>query len=64
MPGYRLFLRFNNGVAGEIDLRDEFEGEIFDALKDLAQFATAYQHPVMKTAARPNGADIAPDAMH
>ena len=61
LPDYRLFLRFNNGVAGEVDLRDELEGEIFDTLKDSAQFATAYQHPVMKTVAWANGADLAPE---
>lgn len=61
LPDYRLFLRFNNGVAGEIDLRGELEGEIFDTLKDAAQFATAYQHPVMKTVAWANGADLAPE---
>lgn len=61
LPGYRLFLRFNNGVAGEIDLRDELEGEIFGTLKDPAQFATAHQHPVMKTVAWANGADLAPE---
>lgn len=61
LPDYRLFLRFNNGVAGEVDLRDELEGEIFAALKDPAQFATAYQHSVMKTVAWANGADLAPE---
>ena len=61
LPGYRLFLRFNNGASGEVDLRGELEGEIFEALKDPAQFATAYQHPVMKTVAWVNGADLAPE---
>lgn len=61
LPGYRLFLRFNNGAAGEVDLRDELEGEVFDTLKDPMQFATAYQHPVMKTVAWDNGADLAPE---
>jgi len=61
LSGYRLFLRFNNGASGEVDLRDELVGEIFDALKDPAQFATAYQHPVMKTVAWANGADFAPE---
>ncbi len=61
LPGYRLFLRFNNGVVGEVDLRNELEGEIFDTLKDPAQFATAYQHPVMRTVAWANGADLAPE---
>lgn len=61
LPGYRLFLRFNNGVSGEVDLRGELEGEIFDTLKDPAQFATAHQHPVMRTVAWGNGADLAPE---
>lgn len=61
LPDYRLFLRFNNGVAGEVDLRNELEGEVFEALKDPAQFATAHQHPVMRTVAWANGADLAPE---
>lgn len=61
LPDYRLFLRFNNGVAGEVDLRDELEGEMFAALKAPAQFATACQHPVMKTVAWANGADLSPE---
>jgi hypothetical protein len=61
LPDYRLFLRFNNGVAGEVDLRDELEGEVFEALKDPAQFATANQHPIMRTVVWANGADLAPE---
>ena len=61
MPDYRLFLRFNNGASGEVDLRGELDGEIFEQLKDPVQFATAYQHPVMRTVAWENGADLAPE---
>lgn len=61
MPGYRLQLRFNNGAVGEVDLSGELDGEVFDALRDPAQFATAVQHPVMKTVAWANGADLAPE---
>ena len=61
LAGYRLFLRFNNGVAGEVDLSAELEGEVFEALRDPAIFATAGQHPVMRTAAWENGADLAPE---
>jgi hypothetical protein len=61
LPAYRPFLRFNNGATGEVDLRNELEGEIFAALKDPVQFASAYQHPVMKTVAWANGADLAPE---
>ena len=61
LPGYRLFLRFNNGVAGEVDLSAELEGEVFEPLRDPALFATAGQHPVMRTVAWANGADLAPE---
>ncbi len=61
LPGYRLFLRFNNGAAGEVDLSAELDGEVFEALRDPAMFATASQHPIMRTAAWANGADLAPE---
>jgi hypothetical protein len=60
-PGYRLALRFNNGETGTVDLSRELEGEVFEPLKDPAQFATAHQHPVMGTVAWDNGADLAPE---
>ena len=61
LSGYRLFLRFNNGEAGEVDLSAEIGGEAFEALRDPAMFATASQHPLMRTAAWANGADVAPE---
>ena len=61
LPGYRLFLRFNNGAAGEVDLSAELEGEVFEPLRDPAMFATASQHPIMRTAAWANGADLTPE---
>ena len=59
LPGYRLALRFNTGESGEVDLSGELDGEIFEPLRDPALFATAYQHPVMRTVAWANGADLA-----
>jgi len=60
-PGYRLALRFNNGESGTVDLSDELDGQVFEPLKDPTLFATAYQHPVMRTVAWANGADLAPE---
>lgn len=60
-PGYRLVLRFNNGESGTLDLSDELEGEMFAPLRDPALFATAHQHPVLRTVAWSNGADLAPE---
>lgn len=61
LPGYRLSVRFNNGESGEVDLSGELDGEIFEALRDPTLFATAYQHPIMRTVAWGNGADLAPE---
>lgn len=61
LSGYRLFVRFNNGDSGEVDLSAELDGEVFEPLRDPAQFATAHHDPVLRTAAWANGADIAPE---
>ena len=58
---YRLFVRFNNGQSGEVDLSGELDGEVFGPLRDKALFATAYHHPVYRTVAWSNGADLAPE---
>ncbi len=52
LSNHRLFLRFNNGDAGEVDLSGDLDGEVFEPLRDPAQFATAYQHPVMRTSVK------------
>lgn len=61
LPDYRLFLRFNNGVAGEVNLSGDLDGEVFEPLRDSVMFATAALHPVMRTVAWANGADLAPE---
>ena len=58
---YRLWLAFNNDESGPINLEQELWGEVFEPLQDPSQFATAYQHPLMKTVAWANGADLAPE---
>lgn len=61
LPGYRLSVRFNNGESGIVDLSTELTGDMFEPLRDPALFATACQHPAMRTAAWANGADLAPE---
>jgi hypothetical protein len=36
--GYTLWLRFENGVEGEIDFTDDLKGRIFGALRDVELF--------------------------
>lgn len=61
---YVLWLRFNDGVQGEVDLFADLEGEIFEPLRDRSFFATVALHPELGTIAWSNGADFAPEFLH
>jgi hypothetical protein len=61
---YVIWLRFNDGAEGEVDLRDELWGEVFEPLKDLSQFRRFRVDPEMQTVAWDNGADMAPEFLY
>ena len=61
---YVIWLRFRDGTAGEVDLRDELWGEVFEPLKDVEYFKKFTVHPEFETLVWPNGADIAPETLH
>ncbi len=61
LPHFRLWLRFNDGVEGIVDLSAEMTGPMFTALRDPAQFATVRLDPELRSVAWPNGADLAPE---
>ena len=65
LGGYRLYLRFEDGVAGELDLagRIRFEG-VFAVLRDPALFAQVRIDPELGTVVWPNGADLDPDVLY
>ena len=65
LGGYRVFLRFDDGAAGEIDLGPflRFDG-VFAALRDQAVFARVRVDPEIGAVVRPNGADLCPDVLH
>lgn len=59
--GYRLWLRFQDGAEGEIDLGPllSFEG-VFAPLRDPAYFARVRVNPDLGTICWPNDADWDP----
>lgn len=61
----RLFVRFSDGAAGEIDLTSfvRFDG-VFASLLDPAVFAQARVNAELGTVVWPNGADLCPDVLH
>jgi hypothetical protein len=61
---YRLWLQFNDGTEGEVDLGPHLQGVIFEPLRDLAVFASVRVDPEIRTIAWANGADFAPEYLH
>jgi hypothetical protein len=59
-----LFLRFSDGVEGEIDLQGELFGPMFEPLKDAEIFKSFKLHPELHTLVWPNGADFSPEFLH
>ena len=65
LPGYRLAVRFFDGTSGIVDMRNMIESEaagVFAALRDASMFNAVTID--IGTVTWPNGADLAPDAMH
>jgi hypothetical protein len=62
---HRLFLRFEDGVEGELDFAEflEFRG-VFEELRDPQMFAEVRVVPEWGTIAWPNGADLDPDVLY
>ncbi|MEA3224431.1 MAG: DUF2442 domain-containing protein [Planctomycetota bacterium] len=58
---YIIWVRFNNGIEGEVDLEGELTGEIFGPLKDKKLFRSFKVDPVLGTIVWENGADLAPE---
>lgn len=61
---YVIWLRFNDGAEGEIDLEGELEGEMFSPLRDLDQFKRFDVDPEIQTIVWENGADLAPEFLY
>jgi hypothetical protein len=58
---YRIWLRFNDGAEGVVDLKDELYGEMFEPLKDINKFKYFQVDPELETLVWENGADFAPE---
>lgn len=61
LEGHTIWLRFADGVEGEVNLEAELDGEVFEPLKDTEYFKAFKLHPELRTVVWPNGADFAPE---
>ena len=61
VAGYTVWVQFDDGAEGEIDLSAELHGEVFQPLRNLEYFRGFTVHPELRTLVWPNGADFAPE---
>ena len=59
-----LWLKFSDGVEGEIDLKGELEGGVFEPLRSPDYFRQFSLHSELHTLVWPNGADFSPEFLH
>lgn len=65
LGGYRIHLRFEDDVEGDLDLGRmiRFRG-VFASLKDEREFAKVRVDPELGTIVWPSGADLDPDVLY
>ena len=63
LSDWRLEVRFSDGTAGVVSIKDRLFGPVFAPLKDPVLFAQASVDEY-GAVCWPNGADLAPDALY
>lgn len=61
IEGFKLWVTFDDGTAGEVNLENKLSGGVFEPLKDSAFFSKVSVDPELETVVWPNGADLAPE---
>jgi hypothetical protein len=64
LKGYRLALRFEDGLSGEVNLSHLVGKGVFKAWKKSGFFEKVYIDPESETVCWPGGLDLAPDALY
>jgi hypothetical protein len=62
--GYTVWIRFEDGTSGEVDLSASFRGPVFEPLRDIEYFRQVRVDRELGTIVWPNGADIAPETLY
>ena len=65
LDGYRLHLRFEDGIEGEVDLSETFRFEgVFAPLQDPVEFRRVSVNPELGVVCWPSGADLDSDVLY
>ena len=61
---YILWLQFDDGTEGEVDLREQLWGPMFEPLLEPSYFRRFTVHPELQTVVWENGADFSPEFLY
>ena len=61
---YTVWVRFEDGTEGEIDLSEELHGPVLEPFLDQSYFARLPVNSETGTVEWPNGADFAPEFLY
>ena len=61
LSDYRIWVSFDDGSDGVVNLSDLLKGPIFEPLQELDQFRAFTVDPELETVVWSNGADLAPE---
>jgi Protein of unknown function (DUF2442) len=64
LQDYQIWLEFNDGKEGAVDLSQCLWGSMFEPLKDQALFSQVQLEKELDTIVWSNGADLAPEFLH
>jgi hypothetical protein len=61
ISGFKLWLSFNDGTEGTVDLNKSLWGPVFEPLKNVEKFKQVSLSKSLHTITWPNNADFAPE---
>lgn len=64
LAGYRIWIRFEDGIEGEIDLSDLTGRGVFAQWERPGEFERVYVDPDARTVAWPGGIDLCPVTLY
>ena len=63
-PDHRIWIRFTDGLEGEVDLSDLVGKGVFASWRNKGHFEAVFVDPETGTVAWPGGIDLAPEALY
>jgi hypothetical protein len=61
---YTVWVKFEDGVQGDVDISRSFKGPVFEPLRDHEYFKQVRVNADLGTIVWPNGADVAPETLY